>query len=231
MKAMTRTEVSQCVVAPSDGDSDACSIKPHSHCKDNPGSFDCECNPGYENDESLNQCFDIDECAMQIHECPGNSICINLSSKLVVQRLKTRLDIVGARLRFTDSDSLHPPCLTPPCQPCDSYCSPTLHLTANCPTSSRESTIITGEYVSVGGYKGRIIYQKTKKDDNGNRWSMFYNISKREWRLKYQKNDVIVGQTSFGSNIENCISKPGQYYFESISDQKLSLSYRVVKFN
>ena len=74
MNVLTSTS-SQCLVPP-----DPCSTKPNSNCHDNPGSYECRCTSGYENDEDLNQCVDIDECQRNIHNCPENSICSNLSS-------------------------------------------------------------------------------------------------------------------------------------------------------
>ena len=189
IEALTSKDVSQCLVGP-------CSSKPYSHCKDNIGSYDCECNPGYEYDESLNQCLDIDECTTGTHDCPKNSICSNLSSKSVFL-----INYLNFNLNSESPDR----------PPCTSYCSPTLHVKADC-QSQWERNIITGEYVSVGGYGGRTIYQKTTKDSNGHWWSMFYDDSK--WIFKFQGKEVIVGETSFSgkykSEIQSCIDKTGQ---------------------
>ena len=58
---------------------DLCLSKPHSTCHDTDGSFECECDFGYENDAVEHKCLDINECEQNSHTCPDNSDCTNIS--------------------------------------------------------------------------------------------------------------------------------------------------------
>ena len=41
------------------------------------GSFDCECNAGYEGDGFAGNCADIDECSRGSHNCDARAACGN----------------------------------------------------------------------------------------------------------------------------------------------------------
>lgn len=69
------TPYSQCAV-PVDY-YDPCLSKPHTTCRDTDGSFECECDSGYERNEVEDECLDIDECEQNSHACPENSECSN----------------------------------------------------------------------------------------------------------------------------------------------------------
>ncbi|XP_041465044.1 fibrillin-2-like [Lytechinus variegatus] len=47
-------------------------------CVNTPGSFRCDCRPGYRANVAMHICEDIDECQEGMHRCVGNSICNNL---------------------------------------------------------------------------------------------------------------------------------------------------------
>ena len=47
----------------------------NSECMNEPGSFSCVCNPGYEG--SGIQCTDIDECTQKSDKCSINAACTN----------------------------------------------------------------------------------------------------------------------------------------------------------
>ncbi|XP_034656896.1 uncharacterized protein LOC117894121 isoform X2 [Drosophila subobscura] len=51
-------------------------------CRNVPGSYGCECSPGYELlrlEGMRGYCFDIDECARETHECRQEMLCENLN--------------------------------------------------------------------------------------------------------------------------------------------------------
>ena len=108
--------------------------------------------------------------------------------------------------------------------PCPSDCSPTLNVTASCPTKPKESTVITGVYLPVGGYNDRTIYQNSKRGGFGNWWSMYFSYSKNQWIFDVQQKQVIVGEKSFGSQIENCFDKSGQF-IQNAFEIKMDKSY------
>ena len=44
-------------------------------CIDTRGSYECKCDDGYTGDGTA--CYDIDECALFLHDCPEHSSCVN----------------------------------------------------------------------------------------------------------------------------------------------------------
>jgi len=46
------------------------------NCSNNPGSYDCICNPGYSGD-GFTSCADIDECDLGVDNCDVNANCTN----------------------------------------------------------------------------------------------------------------------------------------------------------
>ncbi|XP_061189287.1 uncharacterized protein LOC133197327 [Saccostrea echinata] len=46
------------------------------HCSNFPGGFECSCNEGYRlNATTKNECYNIDECIEEIHNCSRNALC------------------------------------------------------------------------------------------------------------------------------------------------------------
>eukprot|EP01088_Endostelium_zonatum_P002500 TRINITY_DN1307_c0_g1_i1.p1 TRINITY_DN1307_c0_g1~~TRINITY_DN1307_c0_g1_i1.p1 ORF type:complete len:912 (-),score=135.45 TRINITY_DN1307_c0_g1_i1:123-2756(-) len=50
---------------------------PHSHCRNIVGSYVCDCDPGFYRPAGSQVCIDIDECALDTHDCDRNARCIN----------------------------------------------------------------------------------------------------------------------------------------------------------
>ena len=48
-------------------------------CSNTPGSFECTCKDGFVATGS--ECQDIDECELNMHTCPENSDCSNISGQ------------------------------------------------------------------------------------------------------------------------------------------------------
>ena len=93
---------------------------------------------------------------------------------------------------------------------CIFECSPSINVKAEC-SDSFEAKQITGEYSPVGGYNGRTIYERTLKDANGNWWSLRFDDSTNRWILKWQPTQIKVGEEHFGTIIENCLGKSGNF--------------------
>ena len=90
--------------------------------------------------------------------------------------------------------------------PCTSECAPPLNVKADC--SFEESEMISGQYLPVGGYNGRTIYEKTETDINSNWWSLRYDSS-TQWTFKWQSNQIKKGENHFDENIEDCSNQQG----------------------
>lgn len=61
-------------------------------CVNTVGSFACQCEDGYSFKNEDNQyCLDNDECALDIHSCDQNAICVNNPVKKTQQKNNTEL--------------------------------------------------------------------------------------------------------------------------------------------
>ena len=76
---------------------------------------------------------------------------------------------------------------------------------------SWENQRLTGEYIPVGGYNGRTIYEHTSKDLNGNWWSLRFDDSANQWILKWQSKQIKVDEEHYESTIESCLGQAGQF--------------------
>ena len=93
-----------------------------------------------------------------------------------------------------------------------------LDVTASC-SSSHEIQVISGTYRAKGVFNDHIIYEKTVADVNGNWWSLRFDKptdrvpATNQWIFSFTGQRVTVGESIFGSTIENinapCNSRPG----------------------
>ena len=99
-----------------------------------------------------------------------------------------------------------------------------LEVTAFC-SSAHEKKVISGTYIAKGVFGGHIIYEKTVADDFGNWWSLRYDKpsedqwrpSTNQWIFMFNKQQVTIGESIFGSIIESYSNRPGKvkyYIFE-----------------
>ena len=95
-------------------------------------------------------------------------------------------------------------------KPCISECSPSINVKAECSDSS-ENHRLTGEYFPVGKYNGRTIYEHSSEDINGMWWSLRFDDSANKWILKWQSQQIKVGEEHFESIIEGCLGQAGQF--------------------
>ena len=84
-----------------------------------------------------------------------------------------------------------------------------LEVTASC-SISPEAELIPGTYTAKGVFEGRIIYEKTVADRNGNWWSFRYESSSNQWNFSSDTRRVTIGQSIFGSIIEDCSNRQGK---------------------
>lgn len=68
MPGMVCTDIDECALGTDNCDDDA-------QCENLPGTFECECNAGYEGDGVT--CTDIDECMLGTDNCDPNAMCMN----------------------------------------------------------------------------------------------------------------------------------------------------------
>ena len=90
-----------------------------------------------------------------------------------------------------------------------------LDVTAYC-SSDHEKQVMSGTYIAKGVFGGRIIYEKINADYNGKWWSLRYDrpredpISTKRWIFMYNGHQVTIGESIFGSVIENYSNRPGK---------------------
>ena len=82
-------------------------------------------------------------------------------------------------------------------------------MTTSC-SISPEAELISGTYMAKGVFEGRIIYEKTAADRNGNWWSFRYENSSNHWSFSSDTRRVTIGQSIFGSIIEDCSNRQGK---------------------
>ena len=88
-----------------------------------------------------------------------------------------------------------------------------LEVTAFC-SSDHETQVISGTYIAKGVFGSHIIYEKTVADKNGNWWSLRYDRPRGDpttnrWIFKFTDQQVTIGESIFGSTIENYSNRPG----------------------
>ena len=92
-----------------------------------------------------------------------------------------------------------------------------LEVTAFC-SSDHEQQVISGTYIAKGVFGSYIIYEKTVADYNGRWWSLRYDrpskdpsvdSSTNRWIFMYNDQQVTIGESIFGSNIQNYSNRPG----------------------
>ncbi|XP_077539840.1 uncharacterized protein LOC144152446 [Haemaphysalis longicornis] len=49
----------------------------NSECINTPGSYECQCRPGFEKGANGQTCIDVNECVTNRHNCEGNQTCVN----------------------------------------------------------------------------------------------------------------------------------------------------------
>ena len=72
-----------------------------------------------------------------------------------------------------------------------------LSIKATCPQSNDEIDI-EGEYVAIGTYEGRAIYEKTIADSNGSWWFIRFDSTTDRWIF-----DSMNGRVTKGTSIED----------------------------
>ena len=88
-----------------------------------------------------------------------------------------------------------------------------LEVTAFC-SSDHETQAISGTYIAKGVFGSRIIYEKTVAGTEGMWWSLRYDRPSEDpttnrWIFMYQAQHVSIGESIFGSIIENYSNRPG----------------------
>ena len=68
--------------------------------------------------------------------------------------------------------------------------------------------MISGEYLPVGGYNGRTIYENIQIDINSKWWSLRYDVWTK-WTFKWQLNQIKEGEDHFDEYIETCSNQQG----------------------
>ena len=90
-----------------------------------------------------------------------------------------------------------------------------LDVTAYC-SSDHEKQVMSGTYIAKGVFGERVIYEKINADVNGKWWSLRYDrpredpISTQRWIFMYNTHQVTMGESIFGSVIENYSNRPGK---------------------
>lgn len=69
----TFTDVDECQ---HEGDLNGHHCHSNTKCVNTPGSYECECLPGYKQVDKFN-CAEVDECSTNAHNCDPNAECIN----------------------------------------------------------------------------------------------------------------------------------------------------------
>ena len=87
--------------------------------------------------------------------------------------------------------------------PCTSECSPSLHVKATCANKWNEVNL-SGDFLPVGEFNDRTIYEITKPDGNGMWWSMFYKIPISKWIFLPQPKHIVEGEISYYQTVGSC---------------------------
>ena len=78
-------------------------------------------------------------------------------------------------------------------------------MTALCP-SKHERQVISGTYHAKGVFGDNLIYEKNVADANKQWWSLRFDSVTGRWIFMYLSRHIRVGNTEFGSIIQNCTS-------------------------
>ena len=81
-------------------------------------------------------------------------------------------------------------------------------ITASC-SSDLETSNISGIYRVTGVVNGRIMYEKTSQDPNGNWWVFSFDSSNNSWNFTYYRGHFFIGGFLFGTPIEPLTNEPG----------------------